>query len=463
DNNAIANPIVPGHTVWEENWSISDGRPTLLALNALNTNAGGNVITPGMFVRQKIYTFLHDFPTITAKKSKVKFQNLVQGNDPVGRFYSNLKKMVKLAFPLLSTINQDELIKQQFFQGLKPDNQIEVRRIGLETPIPGFIKKLRAEIEKLNNKIASLQAQLAQPTQVHSQNNEALEKMYIRAIRLRIPPDALRDLTSLDNYINDELIRRLDRTATDQNSSSRVYIARVDKQSNSDPFDSNISSSESEDNSSSSESSSSESESEAEADTEINKKSKTRKSHKVKDIENPPSASIPISKKEKQSSKFLSQNNQSHLEKIIEKIIEKVLNEKFGTITTLLRPQNGDSKTPVDDEFINDPIEIDFVQRKEPATDVITVKYKIKHLVILAGTVDPGANFLIMSEDISKRSKLEIDTKEKHDFRSIATTPIELLGIVRNVPVNFAPRCTIYADFAVVKYPKPMLILPVNI
>jgi len=80
--------------------------------------------------------------------------------------------------------------------------------------------------------------------------------------------------------------------------------------------------------------------------------------------------------------------------------------------------------------------------------------------VILAGTVDSSANFLIMSEDISKRSKLVIDTKEKHDFRGIATTPTESLGIVRNVPVNFVPGCTIYADFAIVKYPKPMLILP---
>src|SRR2546421_6976107 len=100
------------------------------------------------------------------------------------------------------------------------------------------------------------------------------------------------------------------------------------------------------------------------------------------------------------------------------------------------------------------------VKRKDPATDVITVKCKIKRLVIPAGTVDPGANFPIMSEDISKRSKLEINTKEKHDLRGIATTPTESLGIVRNVPVNFASRCTIYADFAVVKYPKPMLILP---
>ncbi|RGB23288.1 hypothetical protein C1646_774738 [Rhizophagus diaphanus] len=56
--------------------------------------------------------------------------------------------------------------------------------------------------------------------------------------------------------------------------------------------------------------------------------------------------------------------------------------------------------------------------------------------------------------------QLVIDTKEKHDLRGIATTPTESLGIVRNVPVNFAPRCTIYADFAVVKYLKPMLILP---
>ena len=44
---------------------------------------------------------------------------------------------------------------------------------------------------------------------MHSQNNEALEKIYIRVVRLGMPPDAPRDLTSLDNYINDELIRRL--------------------------------------------------------------------------------------------------------------------------------------------------------------------------------------------------------------------------------------------------------------
>ena len=52
-----------------------------------------------MFVEQKIHTFLYDFPMVTAEKTKVKFQSLVQGNDPVGRFYAKLKRMVKLAYP----------------------------------------------------------------------------------------------------------------------------------------------------------------------------------------------------------------------------------------------------------------------------------------------------------------------------------------------------------------------------
>ncbi|RIB20193.1 hypothetical protein C2G38_2179929 [Gigaspora rosea] len=173
------------------------------------------------------------------------------------------------------------------------------------------------------------------------------------------------------------------------------------------------------------ESSSSESESEAEININISQAKKKRRNQRleIKDAEALPLASVPISKKEKQSLKFPSQDEQAHLEKIIEKIIEK--------------PETENSKTSADsedDKFIDNPMEIDFVQRKEPATDVVTTK--------------------------SKRLKLEIDTKEKHDHRGIATTPTKSLGIVRNISVNFAPRCTIYADFTVVKYPKPMLILP---
>jgi len=166
-----------------------------------------------------------------------------------------------------------------------------------------------AEIEKLKSELASLRTLLAQPVQVNPQNDGALEKMYICAVRLGMPPDAPRDLTSLDNYINDELIRRLgvananyaklskqinavkklyksDRKPTCKTSktkkkklknkskkkkskSGQVHIAKVDEQSDSNSSESNIStSSESEDSSSSS------SESNAEINVNITKSKK---------------------------------------------------------------------------------------------------------------------------------------------------------------------------------------------
>ena len=52
-----------------------------------------------------------------------------------------------------------------------------------------------AEIDKLNSKIASFEARLVQPIQVQPQNNDALEKMYICAVRLGMPVNASKDLT----------------------------------------------------------------------------------------------------------------------------------------------------------------------------------------------------------------------------------------------------------------------------
>ena len=115
-----------------------------------------------------------------------------------------------------------------------------------------------------------------------------------------------------------------------------------------------------------------------------------------------------------------------------------------------------------EDEILNELIEIDFIQKKDPTTDIITTKCKIKRLIIPGAVVDPSANFAIMTDDIAKWLKLKIDTSERHDLKGIATVPIELLGTARNVPVYFAPRCIIYSDFAVIKnyLGKPMLILP---
>ena len=72
--------------------------------------------------------------------------------------------------------------------------------------------KPNIHVENFVNSItpASLDALIAQIVQAHSQNNGALDTMYALARRLGMPDDAPRDITSLDDYINDELMRRMD-------------------------------------------------------------------------------------------------------------------------------------------------------------------------------------------------------------------------------------------------------------
>ncbi|GES81257.1 hypothetical protein GLOIN_2v1773489 [Rhizophagus clarus] len=411
-----------------------------------------------------------------------------------------------------------------------------------------------AEIEKLNSQIASLQAQLAQPAQVHPQNNEAsanfeklnskvasleaqlAESMQVHsklAQRLQLPENVINsnNPSIFDSHINQELEKRLAvieinlaklikliredtidtkstqyrysespdynngglekrleqieahlakfarkdtkssqrqcsesspfgglekrlgqieallaKLAKDSKSrSGRVHMATIDEQSN--PIFSDDDTAKPEENGYNSDGSYSDKFSKS----KISNKSELRK---VKQDNNSSSAHNALSDKD-------SHGKRVSLEEIIRKIIQiefenylpYIIQQAKNCVPVLA--QNSD-----EEDILDGPMEINFIWKKEPATDVATVKCKIKRLVIPAGTVDPGANFLIMSEDIAKRLKLEIDTKEKHDLRGIATSPTESLGIVRNVPVNFASGCTIYADFAVVKYPKPMLILP---
>src|SRR4051794_12556444 len=62
-----------------------------------------------------------------------------------------------------------------------------------------------------------------------SSTGSSVEKMYIHAVRLEMPPDAPRDLTSLDNYINNELIRRLGVTNANYAKLSKQMVNMVKK------------------------------------------------------------------------------------------------------------------------------------------------------------------------------------------------------------------------------------------
>ncbi|RIA91886.1 hypothetical protein C1645_821437, partial [Glomus cerebriforme] len=205
-------------------------------------------------------------------------------------------------------------------------------------------------IDKLNSKIASLEAQLVQPIQAQPQNNDALEKMYIRAVRLGMLVDAPKDLTSLDNYINDELIRRSGVANTNYTKLSKKYSQMVNVVKKLIQHKC----------------------------SKCGKAGHNSRKKKVKKESSNPSP--PLKKKSKSHLTAKSQENSA----------SRIL------VNSRDDPTSNTPKTPDsdgEDEILNEPMEINFVQKKDPATDVVTTKCKIKHLVIPGAIVDPVVKY----------------------------------------------------------------------
>ena len=111
-----------------------------------------------------------------------------------------------------------------------------------------------------------------------------------------------------------------------------------------------------------------------------------------------------------------------------------------------------------EEDYLDGPIEIDFIKKNSPPTSVVTVKCKIRCLKIPAITIDFGAELPIITENIVERVGAKIDKSETHNLSGIATIPIESVGVVHNLPITLAPSFTINEDFVVVRYKKPILI-----
>src|ERR1044072_1098032 len=103
-------------------------------------------------------------------------------------------------------------------------------------------------------------------------------------------------------------------------------------------------------------------------------------------------------------------------------------------------------------------MEIYFVRKKESDTSIASIKCKIGRLKIPAMALDSCSEIAIITEDIVLRIGAVIDKSIKHNLSGIATVSIESIGIVHNLPITLASGFTIYEDFIVVKYSKPMLI-----
>jgi hypothetical protein len=178
------------------------------------------------------------------------------------------------------------------------------------------------------------------------------------------------------------------------------------------------------------------------------------KPHKVKQDNNSPSTcKVHFSEQGSQGTRRVS------LEETIRKIIQSEFVNYLPHIIQQAKKWEPVSAQDSDEEDILDgPMEIDFVQKKEPPTSIATVKCKIKRLKIPAMLLDSCAELPIVTPDIVERVGYGIDKSIKHDLSGIATLPIESVGVVHDLPITLAPGCTIYEDFVVVKYSKPMLI-----
>ncbi|UZO28526.1 uncharacterized protein OCT59_022047 [Rhizophagus irregularis] len=127
------------------------------------------------------------------------------------------------------------------------------------------------------------------------------------------------------------------------------------------------------------------------------------------------------------------------LEETIRKVLHMAATEaKIVSQNDVSSSSKDSDEFSLEEESLDDPMEIDFVKKKELKTSVATVKCKIRRLKIPAMTLDSGAEPPIITENIVERVGDKIDKSEIHDLEGISTVPVESVGVVRNLPITLA-------------------------
>ena len=122
-----------------------DGRPTDRACQLAGGGAGATVVIE-LRVGNAIEYFSRNYPTVLRERREVRFGNLAQDNDSVRDYYNKVTKYGRLlGF-------QNNVVEDQFFRDLSPDNMLEVDRIGTDRPINDIIDALE-KIEKRKSEI----------------------------------------------------------------------------------------------------------------------------------------------------------------------------------------------------------------------------------------------------------------------------------------------------------------------
>ncbi|GES85756.1 hypothetical protein GLOIN_2v1789077 [Rhizophagus clarus] len=412
-----------------QDWSIAGGKPVDIAPVAPNAGGGLPAVTiaPGIKLSQLLYLFRTAYTTGEHLKQTAVFGQLMQGDMSVEQFSAQIKKVGKLAE---MTPKQQ---REQFIHGLNPMNQYNIQMMVKFYDTQDNITKALAEAEKYTlsqmNASSSIPVFLAANPYVDTNRSgggmtkNEIEDL-IKTTMASSQPQQNNSKKLANKRGEDLIIRRF----LSELLRGRGNSAPSDDY-NYDPID----------------------------DITDSMASMILNSATINAIKSAVRSAV---KKCTKCSRFGHTSHSSLIApKQIVPIQEKIVSCFSASDQNDVSTSTKDSdESSLEKESLDDPMEIYFVQKKEPETSVATVKCKIKRLKIPAMTLDSRAEPPIITENIVERIRVKIDKYEIHDLEGISTILVESIGVVRNLPITLAPKLTIIEDFIIMRYRKPTLI-----
>ena len=125
-------------------WDRVGAEPVRDAPNPPRNNVAGNgapIVFEGIDPGQAFYWMRKHLPAMQDERRRLRFSSIYQDNLPIKDYYEKISR----AGQLLNFGN--EVINDQFFRGLTPDNAVEIERIGMERPVDELVRILE-RVEK---------------------------------------------------------------------------------------------------------------------------------------------------------------------------------------------------------------------------------------------------------------------------------------------------------------------------
>src|SRR6266480_2154172 len=125
-------------------WDRVGAEPVHDAPNPPRGNTGGNgapLVFEGIDPGQAFYWMRKHLPAMQDERRKLRFSSIYQDNLPIKDYYEKISRAGQLLY------FGNEVVNDQFFRGLTPDNAVEIERIGMERPVDELVRILE-RVEK---------------------------------------------------------------------------------------------------------------------------------------------------------------------------------------------------------------------------------------------------------------------------------------------------------------------------